>query len=358
MAEVMILEEQEISGFTTDNANVMTTTPLVTGKTYIVTWDGTPYTCTAYETQVGATEGNPIYSVFLGNRECVEWLMGGQVGDMPEIVEPFALNLLPAEYTNLSTDAIHISCVGAMLGGCAEDMHRVGIYEVTGENPEEPDEPEAPQEGIVLKDRKGNDVAHYGIETVTFDTTTEGKQQTFTKGVAVEGLEIVPDFLGGDMAISAGDGVLVKSAVIHKPADLSPENVRRGKTIAGIDGDFIGDTEEMTADLAMADGDQVIVPSADGKVISRVTVKKPETLVPENIAKDVEIGGVIGKFEGGGGVDWTDQNLKFFTYQIDAENKQIILYSILYDVLFETTGTYDVNIPNQIGGLDVVIACV
>ena len=60
-------------------------------------------------------------------------------------------------------------------------------------------------------------------------------------------------------------------------------------------GDFIGDTEEVTVELALADGDQTVSPSADGKVISGVTIKKPETLTPANIAKGVEVAGVVGE---------------------------------------------------------------
>jgi hypothetical protein len=91
---------------------------------------------------------------------------------------------------------------------------------------------------IILKDRNGNDVTYEGIETVTFDTTTQGKQATFTAGVAVEGLEIVPDFSGGDMAVAAGEGALVKSAIIKTPENLAPENIRNGARVGGVEGAF------------------------------------------------------------------------------------------------------------------------
>lgn len=48
-----------------------------------------------------------------------------------------------------------------------------------------------------------------------------------------------------------------------------------------------------TFDLSMPDGDQVITPN-EGKVFSKVTVKKPDTMVPENIRKGTDIGGVVG----------------------------------------------------------------
>lgn len=55
-----------------------------------------------------------------------------------------------------------------------------------------------------------------------------------------------------------------------------------------------------TVDLSMASGNQVISPDS-GKVLSKITVNKPSTLVAENIKKDVNIGGVVGTLESGGG---------------------------------------------------------
>lgn len=60
------------------------------------------------------------------------------------------------------------------------------------------------------------------------------------------------------------------------------------------------ETEEVTVELSMADGDQVIMPS-EGKSISKATVTKPSTLIPANIKKDVVIGGVTGTLDSGGG---------------------------------------------------------
>lgn len=58
-------------------------------------------------------------------------------------------------------------------------------------------------------------------------------------------------------------------------------------------------TEDKTVDLDMADGNQVVNPSA-GYVMSKLTINKPDTMLPENIKKDVNIGGVVGSYEGGG----------------------------------------------------------
>lgn len=55
-------------------------------------------------------------------------------------------------------------------------------------------------------------------------------------------------------------------------------------------------TQEKTVDLDMANGNQVITPD-DGYLLTKGTVVKPDTLVPANIKKDVNIGGVVGKME-------------------------------------------------------------
>jgi len=77
---------------------------------------------------------------------------------------------------------------------------------------------------------------------------------------------------------------------------------KNGKPIA-FNGMIISPPEKSqakTVDLSMASGNQVIAPD-DGYSLSEVTVTKPATLIPENIKKDVDIGGVVGTMEGGGG---------------------------------------------------------
>lgn len=250
MVETVILTQQTVEGFILSEdfdfygVELPTGIPLESGKQYRVVWDAAETTVTAYSTSL-----SDIDWIALGNQ-------GYLTGQTNEIVEPFVI--LAA-----------VGGVGSvMFATDTKEEHTVAIYQAA-----EDTEPETP-EGIVLKDRNGNDVAYYGIETVTFDTTTEGKQQTYTKGTAVDGLKIIPDFSGGDMAVKAPEGTLVRSAVIQSPA------------------------EEKTVDLAMADGDMIISPSAEGKLLSSVTVTKPETLTPENIAKDVDIAGIVGTFAG------------------------------------------------------------
>lgn len=55
-------------------------------------------------------------------------------------------------------------------------------------------------------------------------------------------------------------------------------------------------SEERTVELSMPSGNQVIQPTS-GKVMRKVTVQKPATLLPGNIKKGVVIGGVTGTLE-------------------------------------------------------------
>ena len=55
--------------------------------------------------------------------------------------------------------------------------------------------------------------------------------------------------------------------------------------------------QEKTVNLNMAEGNQVIEPEV-GNVLSKVTVNKPATLIPNNIKEGVSIGGVEGTFVG------------------------------------------------------------
>lgn len=113
--------------------------------------------------------------------------------------------------------------------------------------------------------------------------------------------------------------------------------------------------ENMEVPLDFSNGD-MLVEVPDGYAVKSAIIKQPENLKPENIAEGVEISGIVGTLvSGGGGFDFDDENLKYFVFNFDIENKSIILHQILYDVIYAETGSYDVTIPNKLGNFDVVI---
>lgn len=99
-----------------------------------------------------------------------------------------------------------------------------------------------------------------------------------------------------------GKTVLDLSADTVYPGMLAKGITAHDKSGAKITGTLeVPAAEERTVELSMPSGNQVIQPTS-GKVMSKVTVQKPATLVPGNIKKDVVIGGVTGTLEGGGSV--------------------------------------------------------
>ena len=56
-----------------------------------------------------------------------------------------------------------------------------------------------------------------------------------------------------------------------------------------------------------------------------------------------------------GGKDF-ENVLRYFQCRIDPTDKTITLYKIHYDLLYADTGSYDVDIPDTLVGLRVIIA--
>lgn len=245
---------------------------LVSGERYIVTWDGVSYTCEASNMSLGDISG-----VGMGNKG----IIGGENSGEPFIFAYVAENLMNAAF---SMDT-------------AETTHTVSItkYEET------PVTPEKQGVDIVLYDRTGSAVTYSGVDTITTDTPTDGETATFTYGKVVEGTEIDLALADGDQTVSVPAGSLVREATIKKPETLTPEHIKKGVDVAGVVGTFAGDEMEKTVDLNMANGDQIVDADPD-TVMTRVTVKKPETLVPGNIVKGANIGGVIGTHTGEFGI--------------------------------------------------------
>lgn len=239
---------------------------LIEGETYRIVWDGVAYDCVAKYVESGSIVGTGI-----GNF--------GMAGLGDDTGEPFLLGVF-ADGSNTACYATEEST-----------SHSIVLYQLLSDG-----------DGIILKNYSGEDISYDNVDAVLFNTEDGGTQE-FTRGALITGLATSVNFANGNQVISTPTGTLAKSATLIKPATLLPENIRNGITIAGIEGEFIGDTEELALSLSMADGDMVISPSADGKVISQVTISKPETLIPENIAEGVEIGGVVGTFKGGGAIE-------------------------------------------------------
>lgn len=191
---------------------------------------------------------------------------------------------------------------------------------------------------IVLKNKNGEDVTYQGIETVTFDTPTEGEQVTYSYGT-VEEKTLALDMASGNQEIVADEGKLLSKVTVEKPSDLIAINIKKNVNIGGVVGEFIGNEEEVTVDLNLASGSQEVVPSED-KLLSKVVINKPETLLPENIAKDVEIAGVVGTHEGVNNLTELIEN--GFKGELVSDATNVSPY------FFYNQGVTDISLPNCI----------
>ena len=111
-----------------------------------------------------------------------------------------------------------------------------------------------------------------------------------------------------------GDSIRFKTGSTERidPIDM-------GSAILGIASYEI--LENVEIDLTLADGDQVIsVP--DGYAVKSAIIKKPETLIPENIVKDIEIAGVVGTSVGGGGGGSAEGYVTVTFHYTDLEGKK------------------------------------
>lgn len=105
-----------------------------------------------------------------------------------------------------------------------------------------------------------------------------------------------------DKSIMSGAAILQRNQVLVSK-DISENGIYRAVEHGG-DGFYEVDVhvaskieESRTVDLDMANGNQVITPSGTNRTMQEVTINKPMNLIPENIRKDIVIGGVVGAYE-------------------------------------------------------------
>lgn len=338
MALTTIFDETELSfafnetmGAYAHYENGLTFIPAV-GDTYIVKWDGVEYTCTVQD--ASAVEAG---AVAMGDMSSYGGTGNG---------EPFVIGFFGTTLSMFAFDT--------------QPTHTVGLYQETSTDEDDSGGDtggtEEEQEGIILKDRNGNNVAYYGIETVTFDTTTEGKQQKYTKGVKVE-KTVELSLADGDQTVEPDEGTLLSKVIIQRPDSLQPEIILSGHEVAGVPGAYVPiTTEEKTVDLDFSEGDMT-VEAESGKAFSKVRIPVPENLVPEILAEGMYVAGIgPGTHSGGGGgVTMEGDFRNYVLYQIDPEAMTMTIYKVWWAKLYSETGSYDLDIPSKCGDFDVVI---
>lgn len=281
MADV-ILAEQTLEGFAElpDRAGIYVFQQegklfsLTVGEKYSVTWNGASYECTAQDVEGAATAlGNLYYETL-------------EITD--DTGEPFLIFTISAEFAENDTGVTVIYTTDTDSSNTIEissleDEDTENVGETTGVS-------------ITLYNRTGVATTYDNVETLTTDTPDAENGATFTYGVAVENAEYTLDFTEGNQKVSLEKGQLLKEFTMVKPENLLPEYIKKNIEVAGVVGEFAGDETEKTVELNMADGEQIIEADED-TVMTKITVKKPDTLLPENILNGIDIGGVLGTYQ-------------------------------------------------------------
>ena len=105
-----------------------------------------------------------------------------------------------------------------------------------------------------------------------------------------------------------------------------------------------GEAVSKTVDPNFSLGDMV-VPIKDGELITELTITKPPNLSPEIIKLGEVVCGIEGKYAGASlEVNLSDQNLAYFAYQLDFAAKETAVYEILYDKLQTASGSCNINV--------------
>lgn len=95
--------------------------------------------------------------------------------------------------------------------------------------------------------------------------------------------------------------------------------------------------EDLPIALDFAGGDQEVV-APDGVVVKSAVIQKPESLVSENILKDINIAGIIGTLEVGA-------KIATGTLENDVKSTPLVIehnLGVMPDIIFCITNSYDV----------------
>ena len=105
--------------------------------------------------------------------------------------------------------------------------------------------------------------------------------------------------INADFGYDGLNNVTINPVTKDIDSDIKPENIKNGIDILGVTGSLEEpkEEEEKSVALDMLSGNQIIMPT-ENKVLSKVTIEKPSTLISDNIKNGVNIGGVTGNFIG------------------------------------------------------------
>lgn len=101
---------------------------------------------------------------------------------------------------------------------------------------------------IIFYNKRGKPVIYSDIDTISMDTVVSGTQATFFRGTVVPPFEEALNMKEGNQIIDA-NGAFFESVSIIKPETLIPENIKKGIDIGGVEGTFEIKGESKTAEI-------------------------------------------------------------------------------------------------------------
>lgn len=201
-------------------------------------------------------------------------------------------------------------------------------------------------------------VSSGGLITVT-SKQTEGYVKAGTKTpikqLDVQGTKTITPSTSSQTAVSAYK-FTTGAITVAGDVNLTAANIKAGTKIFGVTGTHASQKIEQTktVDLSMASGNQTVTPDS-GKVLNKVIVNKPSTLIPANIKKDVNIGGIVGTLESGGGSPSTGETT---TVNVNLTyNEEIYVEDGTVIAIWETTegikcsDAYDISLNFTLSGV-------
>lgn len=332
MAEITILEETLLEDFDDQGSGYLvifmdTDILLSEGETYRIVWDDVDYVCVSF-----GADG----AVCVGNTE----FLGGA-----DTQQPFFVGVIPGALHEQETNSL-------MCAAKEGPPHRLAIYQTA--------EAEAvPSATVKIKGYSGAEFEYQNVPKVWLaapeSTVDNPVLVPFTYGEAVDNVQIVPDFSSGDHTLKMPAGEMARSAVVKKPDSLIPGNIKAGETVAGITGEYEGEvpeTEELTVPADFSAGDMVLEP-LEGKMLSKAIVQKPETLIPENIAAGINVGGIVGSLtaEANSIYNYTffsgTDGSKTVTHGLGVMPDLILVFAFMQSSAFDTSKTGQLTIRNN-----------
>ncbi len=270
---------------------------IIDGAKYTVIWDGISFVCTAWSLTDALEDGTQIKVTGIGNKILTTGEPGAEPFIIADVNGEIRIISLYEEIYGKSSDALNVS-VSLNLAGSAEPVFNqpeteiiFSIGNIFGEN--------VPV-GITPVD------INCIIEGASYNVVFGGDEYTCTAwkyaGPAPDGTDVEIIAIGNTVLTTGvqtaepfiigtinGEFTIVNlygssSAMVGVTLDVSKDKV----------------LENVPITLDFSAGNQTIS-AGEGQVVKTAILQKPETLIPENIAEGVDIAGIIGSLAAGGG---------------------------------------------------------